>query len=147
MALVPGIFTLPVIQQPEDEAVYVANRAGLLTQFRMASQNGVVGLMAHNYLSGKDFDQLEIGQEVRVVYTDRQIGRFQVTSIHRFQKLQPSRLYSDFVDLDTRERLTTSQVFDQFYRGRPHVTFQTCLEKDGRLDWGILFVIASPLGE
>lgn len=147
MALVPGVFSLPIIQQPQDKSIYVANLPGQLTQFHLASQNGVTGLLAHNYLSGKDFYKLDIGQEVRVLYTDYHVGRFQVTSIRRFQKLQPKKLYSDFLDLDTHEKLSTSQVFDQFYRGEPHVTFQTCLEGDGRLDWGILFVIASPLSE
>ena len=147
MALVPGVFSLPIIQQPQDKSIFVANRLGQLTQFHLASQNGVTGLLAHNYLSGKDFYELDIGQEVRVLYADHHVGRYQVTSIHRFQKLQPKKLYSDFLDLETHERLTTSQVFDQFYRGEPHVTFQTCLEGDGRLDWGILFIIASPFSE
>jgi hypothetical protein len=146
-ASVPGVFSLPVIQQPEDKVVYIANRPGMLTQFQLASQNGIIGLMAHNYLSGKDFYKLGIGQEVNVVYNDHRIGHYQVTSIRRFQKLRPSRLYSDFVDLDTRQRLTTGQVFDQFYRGESHVIFQTCLEGEGRMDWGIIFIVASPLSE
>jgi hypothetical protein len=41
--------------------------------------------------------------------------------------------------------LSAREVFNKFYRGEPHVTFQTCLEGEGRLDWGLLFVVAQPL--
>ena len=141
----PGIFSFPILQQPEDEAAYVSRRIGQLTQFRLASQNGVTGLLAHNYLSGKEFYRLEIGQEIRVMYSDQHEGRYQVASIHHFQKVQPSKLYSDYLDLETRQRMSSTQVFERFYSRGPQVTFQTCLENEGRLDWGILLVIASPV--
>jgi len=56
-------------------------------------------------------------------------------------------LNSNLLDLDSHERLTTAEAYARFYRGGRHVTFQTCLEKEGRLNWGLLFVVAIPLGE
>jgi len=36
-------------------------------------------------------------------------------------------------------------MFDLAYKGDRHLTFQTCIERDGSRSWGRLFVIAEPL--
>ncbi|HZD55229.1 MAG TPA: hypothetical protein VE136_00785 [Anaerolineales bacterium] len=141
---VAGVFALPVIQQPEDKPAYVSNRPDLLTQFQSASRYGVTGLLAHNYLSGKEFYNLGLGQEVQVIYDDGTIGSYRVSNIERFQKLVPSSSRSHYIELDTGNELTTEQVFRKFYRGSGRVTFQTCLEGNGILNWGLLFVVAEP---
>lgn len=142
---VPDIFALPVIQQPEKQPTYVSDENGLVTQFSSAAKNGVNGLLAHNYLSGELFFRLDIGHEVLIVYGDGAVQHYQVTSIDRFKKITPSSLRSNLVDQSTGETRTTPQVFDQFYRGEHRVTFQTCLEKDGNLNWGLIFIVAMPL--
>jgi hypothetical protein len=142
---VPDLFALPVIQQPEKQPTYVSEQNGLVTQFSSAAKNGVTGLLGHNYLSGELFYKLEIGHEVLIVYGDGAVQHYQVISIDRFQKLTPSSLRSNLVDQDSGETKTTPQVFDQFYRGEHRVTFQTCLEKDGNLNWGLVFIVAVPL--
>jgi hypothetical protein len=38
-------------------------------------------------------------------------------------------------------------MFKRVYFGDRHVTFQTCIEKDGALSWGRLFIIAVPKTE
>src|SRR5574341_335350 len=76
---VPGRFALSVIQQPENNATFVSNKRDLVTQFEKAARNGVTGLLAHNYLSGRLFYQLTSGQEVFVVYGDGAIQRYRVT--------------------------------------------------------------------
>jgi len=144
---VPGQFALSVIQQPENNATFVSNKHDLITQFEKAARNGVTGLLAHNYLSGRLFYQLASGQEVFVVYGDGAIQRYRVTGIHRFQKLNPSSLRSNLVDLSTGEVLTTAQVFNRFYRGDHHLTFQTCLEEEQQWDWGLTFFLATPIGD
>jgi hypothetical protein len=142
---VPGQFALSVIQQPENNATFVSNKRDLVTQFEKAARNGVTGLLAHNYLSGRLFYQLAAGQEVFVVYGDGAIHRYRVTGIHRFQKLKPSNLRSNLVDLSTGEVLTMAQVFNRFYRGDHHLTFQTCLEEGEQWDWGLTFFLATPI--
>jgi len=142
---VKGVLAEPILQKPEDNAMYVSNKPGYITQFRQATQNGVTGLLAHNYLSGKDFYNLDVGKIVSVLYSDERIRTYQVASIHRYQKLIPSRLDSGLLELDSLKDMTSLEVFQRYYQGDHHVVFQTCLEGDGRLDWGLLFVIALPV--
>jgi hypothetical protein len=146
-AYVPGVFALPIIQQPAEDPIFVSRKMGVITQFQLAAKNGVTGLLAHNYLSGKEFYKLEIGQEVWMIFGDRSIKRYRVTDIQRYQKMKPNSLRSDYLDLQTRRTLTTSQVFGNFYRGEDRVVFQTCLEGEGKLNWGLVFISASPISE
>jgi hypothetical protein len=126
---IPDVLAFPVVQQP---------------MFRMASQFGNVGLLAHNNLSGKFFSQLAVGQDVRLVYGDGKVEYFVITKVLQYQALQPTNPYSSFRDLSNNEILTAEQMFNEVYRGNRHVTFQTCIEANGDLSWGRLFVIAVP---
>ncbi len=139
-----GGFSLPVIQQPPDNPVYVSNKPDLITQFSTPAENGVTGLLAHNYRSGKEFYKLTIGQRVTVRYDKGVTRHYRVVSINRFQKLDRSSIFSDLIDLTTAKRMTSTELFNRFYRGPHHVTFQTCLEGDGHPDWGLYFVVAEP---
>lgn len=141
---VSNVMALPVLQQPYGNAGYVSDNDGEATQFRMASQFGNVGILAHNHLSGSSFSQLEVGQEVRLVYGDGRIEYFVVAEVLRYQALRPASPYSSFSSLDKKETLSAEQMFKRVYFGDRHVTFQTCIEKDGELSWGRLFVIAVP---
>ena len=141
---VPDVLAFPVVQQPAGYAGYVSLTDGEITQFGMASQFGNVGLLAHNNLSGRFFSQLAADQEVRLVYGDGKVEYFVITSISKFQALQPTSPYSSFRDLSNNEMLTTEQMFNKVYRGDHHVVFQTCIEGPGSSSWGRLFVIATP---
>ena len=142
---VDGLMALPVVQQPAGEGTYVAGQMDILTQFQSAAEHNVIGLLAHNYLSGGLFYQLKKGEEVRVLFGDGSYQRYRVSGSYAFQKLEPGSLQSRLVDLSTEEVLTTNQVFNRFYSGDHHVTFQTCLEEDGLSNWGLTFVVAEPL--
>ena len=87
---VPNVMALPIVQQPSGNAGYVSNNDGQATQFAMASQFGNIGLLAHNYLSGKSFSHLAVGQEVRLVYGDGRVEYFIVTEILQYQAMQPT---------------------------------------------------------
>ncbi len=141
---VPDALALPVIQQPVGNAGYVSTDDGKLTQFAMASQFGNVGLLAHNHLSGKFFSQLAVGQEVRLVYGNGKVEYFVITEVLQYQALQPASPYSSFHNLNKDETLTAEQMFKRVYFGDRHVTFQTCIAKDGNPSWGRLFIIATP---
>jgi hypothetical protein len=141
---VDGAFALPVIQQPGDNPAFVSEKWGEVTQFSSAAANKVTGLLAHNYLSGEEFFELVIGQEVNIVYGDGSYASYQVTDTSRYQKLTPNSLRSDFIDLQTDRRVTTAEVFKKFYNGGHKVTFQTCLEKEGLSNWGLIFIVAKP---
>lgn len=142
---VPDLFAYPIIQQPSGNNIYVSTKSDLVTQFRLADQNGVTGLLAHNYLSGQSFYDLEIGQRIWIVYGDGELRQYQVSSTSEFQKIAPTNLYSPLIDLSTQAERTTGEVYTQFYRGAHHLVFQTCLAGEGRLDWGLYFVMATPV--
>jgi hypothetical protein len=141
---VPDVFALPIVQQPSNNAGYVSNNDGEATQFGMASQFGNVGLLAHNHLSGKLFSDITVGQEIRLVYGDGSVEYFVVTEVLRYQALQPNSPWSNFRDLDTDTQLNAEQMFKRVYFGDRHITFQTCIEQNGELSWGRLFIIAEP---
>lgn len=140
----PGVFSLPVVQQPADNSTFVSEKWGEVTQFKSAAENGVTGLLAHNFLSGSQFYKLNIGQDLSIVYGDGTYKDYEVTGISRFKKLTPSSLRSDFIDLQTDRKMTTAEVFSRFYTGKEKVTFQTCLEKEGLSNWGLVFIVAEP---
>ena len=144
---VSNVMALPIVQQPYGNAGYVSNNDGEATQFRMASQFGNIGLLAHNHLSGASFSQLAVGQEVRLVYGDGSVEYFVITEVLHYQAMQPNSPYSSFRNLDKDETLSAEEMFKRVYFGDRHVTFQTCIEAEGNLSWGRLFVVAIPKSE
>jgi hypothetical protein len=137
--------TLPVVQQPDKNPAYVSEEDGTVTQFESAARYGITGLLAHNYLSGELFYNINIGQEVVIVMGDGETRHYRVSGIFSFKKLSPDNLRSILVDLQDGKTLTTAQVFGRFYRGDHKVTFQTCLEGEGKLNWGLTFFVADPV--
>jgi hypothetical protein len=138
-------FILPVVQQPSDKPNYVSTNDGEVTQFSSASQYGNIGLLAHNYLSGKSFSHLAIGQEVHLEYEDGKTESFIITEILQYRALQPKDPFSSFQDLNNKDEiLSASQMFERVYAGSHHITLQTCIAKNGNSSWGRLFVVAIP---
>lgn len=139
----PGILALAVVQQPN--AAFVSAQPDTATQFRMAAaQQGVIGLLAHNFLGGRDFSRLALGQPIVLVYGDGKMQAYTVTTVYRYQATKPESVYSSFVDLQTNAVLDTATLFKKVFTGGQHVTFQTCIAGDGNPSWGRLFVIAEP---
>jgi hypothetical protein len=141
---VPEVLALPIVQQPEGDTGYVSRDDKQATQFATASQYGNIGLLAHNYLSGKFFSNLAVGQEVRLVYGDGKVEYFVITAVLHFQALEPGSQWSSFRSLDNNEVLSAEQMFIRAYAGNRHITFQTCIAAGGNSSWGRLFVIATP---
>lgn len=141
---VEGLFALRITQQPTKSPAFVSSTQGVVTEFQAAKAAGNIGLLAHNYLAGKDFPALAKDQEVRIVSGDGKIEYYKVTKILRYQTLDPKSTTSDFIDIDSGERLSSTQMFAKVYQGARHVTFQTCIYKNGDLSWGRLFIIAEP---
>ena len=142
---VPGFMALPVVQQPGGNTGFVSEQPGTATQFQLANRYGVIGLLAHNYLSGSEFYRLIEGLKVLVVNGDGSLVNYRITEVVEFQKVTPGSNWSHYINLETGERLTTYQVFTQYYQGEHHLTFQTCLERDGLETWGLRFVVAEPV--
>ena len=139
-----GLFALPVVQQPSRDSSFVSTVPDTLTQFGLPLAYGNIGLLAHDFLAGAYFSQLSTGREIQVVYGNGRIDDFIVTQIERYQATDPTSTYSKFIDLDTQQVLSSTDLFKKVYTGPTHVTFQTCIEKNGNSSWGRLFVIAEP---
>ena len=145
---VEDAFVLPVVQQPSGKPNYVSSNNDEVTQFSAASKYGNIGLLAHNYLSGKSFSRLTIGQNIQVEYRDGRLERFIVKQILRYQALDPHSPYSSFQNMDNAaEILSTGQMFERAYAGEYHLTFQTCIKAYGNSSWGRLFIVAAPQPE
>jgi hypothetical protein len=142
---VPGTLALRVLQQPQDDPGFVLPMDGVATQFRLAARNRVIGLLAHNDLAGAEFSGLKIGQEVRVVYGNGRVEYYRINRLARFQVLQPGSQQENYEDLNSNATYSAQEIFSIFYDGDAHVTFQTCLLRDGNSSWGRLFVTAIPV--
>ncbi len=142
---VPGRFSLPVLQQPYGDASFVSRQAVSATQFRLAAPYGTIGLLAHNYLSGKKYFNLRAGDEVIIVYGDGNHEHYRISEIERYQALSPTSPYSDFIDLSdpNQTKMSASQLFQRVYTTQNRVVFQTCIEAYGDSSWGRIFVIAN----
>ena len=141
---VSEVLAMPVVQQPAGSPGYVSSNDGQVTQFSMAAQYGNVGLLAHNHLAGKFFSELAVGQEVRLVYGDGKVKYFIIAEVLRYQALQPNSPWSSFRNLGRDEVLSAEEMFKRVYFGDRHLTFQTCIEENGNLSWGRLFIVAVP---
>ena len=140
---VPDVLALRVVQQTASYQVNLTE--GVATQFGMASGYGVTGLLADNIASGTLYEGLAPGQVVTLIDGDGSQRRYQVQTINRFQALRPADPYTDFVHLDSGARLSSTQLFTQMYTGGDKVIFQTCIARDGIMNWGRLFVTATPI--
>ena len=141
---VPDVLAYRVVQQPENEIHFVDPAADAATQYRLAENTGTVGLLAHNYSGGAAFHQLAAGETAWLVFGDGSARVYRVETIRRYQALAPDDPYGSLVDLDTGEVLNSNAVFERNYNG-DRLVFQTCIERDGDLSWGRLFVIAAPV--
>lgn len=148
--IIRGVFSdkvlaFPVIQQPYDEPGFVSSIDGVVTQFSMAASHGVVGLLAHNYLTGRYFYDIELGSEIQIIYGDGTIQSYLVKEIQRYQALQPNSQYSRFINIESGEELSASDLFRRVYFGESHLTLQTCIEQGDLDSWGRMFIIADPI--
>jgi hypothetical protein len=142
---VQGLLAFRIAQQPSGNPSFVSENENEITQFDLARQMGVTGLLAHNDLAGQKFPELTIGQIVHVVYGDGSIQVYKISALARYQALDPTSGASNFKDLGSGETLRSNEIFKQYYTGSDHVTLQTCINQGGNPSWGRLFVVATPL--
>jgi hypothetical protein len=145
----PGIFGMPVTGQPGDDETYVSSEENVLTLYSKPGDFGVVALLAHNYLnSGRVLAHLQPDQEIVLVYGDGNISRYRISSVQYFQAIDPHNNRSDFRDLNGPGGAVISydQLFKQVYTQTNQLVFQTCLEANGDLSWGRIFISADPVG-
>ncbi len=133
---------LRVVQQPSGKPEYISGVSGVATSFQLASRNGSIGLIAHNYLGGKFFLDAKEGDDIHVLDGHGRSRKYRVTGIRHFQALEPRSPRSRFIDLNTHQTSSASEVFKEIYTGEHHLVLQTCIEKGQIKEWGRQFVIA-----
>jgi len=135
---------LSVVQQPAGQPGYVSTSDGNVTQFGSASQYGSIGLLAHNYLAGRQFFAIANGDEIDLVYGDGRAEKYIVSEVRKYQALSPTSPYSSFVDLSQPDvTLTYEDLFYDTYGVGGRLILQTCISNNGSDSWGRLFIIAN----
>jgi hypothetical protein len=139
---VAGVLALPIIQQPANQPSFVSNENNVLTQFRMASQYGTIGLLAHNYLAGDHFFKILKGHDVILIYGDGKTKNFRIDDIQSYQALSPYSVYSNFIDLAAPgKKMTSTDVFNRVYGQGNVLVLQTCIKVGNESSWGRIFLI------
>lgn len=144
---IPSVLALKVVQQPNSQPSFVSSDPGKATQFGLASTYGTIGLLAHNFAGGADFDEVVVGENIDLVYGDGRIQQYRVSSILRFQAIDPVSTKTSFLDLATQLKETAEDLFLKVYSGKPHLTLQTCISNGSISSWGRLFIIAEPISD
>jgi len=140
---VENVLALKVVQQPSNNPAFVSGVKGVATYFSMVKkQTGNTGLLAHNYLAGVYYYDLVPGQVVDLIYVDGRIEEYSVSDTLQYQALNPTSPTSNFVNVLTGEKLSSTALFTKVYGGNPKTTFQTCIAQGNEPSWGRLFVIA-----
>ena len=134
------------MQQPAADAGYVSDQPNAITQFRMAAQYHTIGLLAHDYLAGASFHELQAGSELYLVYGDGRTKNYRVYEVQQFQALSPSSPYSSFIDMSDQTKLSADQLFYRIYGlGNATLVLQTCISTPSVPSWGRIFVLARPV--
>ncbi|OGG07931.1 hypothetical protein A3D05_00050 [Candidatus Gottesmanbacteria bacterium RIFCSPHIGHO2_02_FULL_40_24] len=142
-------FALEIVQQKKD--LYVPGVCGIAAQFGLAARNGVLGILAHNYLEGKEFESI-IQQSEREIAVFTAEGRkllFKVTSVDYYQMLEDGDYYLNLnnVSNTSKKKLyTDNEIFNIYYgeANTGNLTLQTCLQKGTNKIWGKVFIVAEP---
>lgn len=143
---VPDVLDYPVVQQID--SLFVSEDPGKVTQYREPLYFGNIGILSHNYLAGKDFFGIDIGDSVLVFFEDERVEHFEVSKIYEFEQIEPKKLPyldSDLRDLETGVVYGVTDVLYLIYGGDYHLVFQTCIENFGNPIWGLIFIIAEPV--
>ncbi|MEJ2601503.1 MAG: hypothetical protein P8Z00_24475 [Anaerolineales bacterium] len=88
---------------------------------------------------------MRTGQALNLIFGDGRVQRYRISKIDDFQRLSVTDMRSNFVELKSGSKETTNQVFADFYQGQPHLTLQTCIERNGEWSWGVRFIKADPI--
>ncbi|MBE0409545.1 MAG: hypothetical protein IBX69_07420 [Anaerolineales bacterium] len=143
---VPGKWAYSISQQPPSNPGFVSSNPEAVTQFGLAAQYNTIGLLAHNYLAGSSFFELDKSNKAALIYGDGSVKYFLIEGIDRYRALSPNSPYSSFEDLQNPGVIiSVTELFNRIYAPGDRLVLQTCIESNGNLSWGRLFITASPI--
>ena len=135
---------LRVVNQPKANPGFVSTISNTATNFRLAEKFGNIGLIAHNYLGGRHFHEVEVGDQIHVMDGHGQRRTYRVKELICYQAVSPNSVRSNFIDLEDNKLYTATDVFKRVYKGKHLLVLQTCIKKGRNEEWGRKFVIAFP---
>jgi hypothetical protein len=144
---VEGLFAFRIVQQPEDNPVYVASVSDVVTQFRATERYHSVGLLAHNTLAGANFFALEKGQQIILIDGFGNLSYYQVEQFQRYQAISPSDASSKFIDSSNYKTMTAGELFRAIYEKSNWLVLQTCISSPENTSWGRFFVLARRINQ
>lgn len=143
---IPGQWGFPITQQPASNPGFVSANSNVVTQFSLAAQYNTIGLLAHNYLAGSNFFELYKYKRLALVYGDGSVEYYLIKEINRYRALSPNSPYSSFEDLqEPGTIISVTDLFNRIYAPGNRLVLQTCIEANGNLSWGRLFISATAM--
>lgn len=135
--LVIGSEMIGISPQPDGLGGYVTNEDNEATRW---NENV---LLAHNYLSGESFSQLQIGSSVAFVTGEGEVREGKVAEVIDLQALTPNSGNSEYLVLgentETGTLLTGKDLLDLYYENPDYSDnffLQTCISNEGISTWG-----------
>jgi len=143
---VEGKMALQVVYQPSNNPGFVSSVDNVATYFLLPyKMAGNYGMLAHNYLGGRFFFDVNVGDIIQLVFGDGNYQDFEVVGVNDYQALQPNNPRSEFVNLVSGAQLNANNLFYEVYMGPFHTTLQTCIAQGIEDSWGRRFILAPPL--
>jgi len=135
---------LRVVDQPAGRPEFVSSISNTATKFQLADRFGNIGLVAHNYLGGRMFHDVNMGDDIHVMDGYGRTRIYEVKELLEYQAINPRSTRSNFIELKTNTFCTASDVFKRVYKGKHRLVLQTCIKKGKNEEWGRKFVLAYP---
>lgn len=136
---------LRVVDQPTGKPGFVSSISNTATNFQLAARYGTIGLVAHNYLGGRLFKEVEIGDDIFLMDGFGRKRNYRVSEMLRYQAVNPRSTRSNFINLENKQLYTATDVFKRVYTGKHHLVLQTCIKRGKNEEWGRIFIIAQPV--
>ena len=113
------IWIIAIVDQPADQWNWISDQSGQATIFTLPAEWGTIGLLAHDYLSGK-------------LFYDARVGDMIIYNGQIYQVAETRSIGEDY---------SRPQAFNEIYLIPNRLILQTCL------DDGFWFVIAYQTGD
>ena len=142
----PDLPPIKIVPQPNGKYSWVSNDSNSFTEFSVPKKlYDTQYFLAHNTKAGSHLNEIKIGDVIKFRESNAGLGEHterKVKEIRKFKALQPTNLKTPLVDLSTGKQYSVEDITKEMWTNNKQVVFQTCIEKEGDINWGRLFVIA-----
>lgn len=140
----PNLTGLMVEEQPAGKSGFVSDQPDKVTHFQLAADFGSIGLLAHSYLAGAFFNDLELDQTIIIIYGDGSTDKYKITEIRQYQALDPDNALTNFAAIDNGgKKISQEDLFYEIYNHPGRLILQTCILFNNDNQWGRKFIIAT----